>query len=556
LWQVGSPNVLWRIEWDNPERQQNLVSHSFNPPNPGFNSANFIGQGEENVPVSFTISRAGGGVVPPPPQTKNKLTITVVTLEGERPIDQATVEITEIEGAEGGLAKKTTGKDGKVVFDLPQSSGALLVAVQVTATGFEQERRRYRLPEEGPDQVIHMRAKSKNRIANFAVIDTSQHKELPDAKIEVGGQSKLTDQRGRAEFELPPGPFPYLVTKKDFLDNHGKIEMTSEKDVFETVLMVAKSGGKIIVKVTDIDTKLPIKGAEISLDPKQPHAAGGLTDDQGVLIRSLPPGPDHEIFAKAAGFEDKHGIFETQPGQDFPLPVEMKKIAEKKFEPPPESKQPTLRKGAPEGDKWVEYLQSLLGLPTNGIFDQKVHDAVIAFQRKNKLQMVDGIVGNETWAALRKAPKEKPSTDGRAPNTFVEKGPEARWYTEKQKEVLTFDANKLKLKLVSLGDADVAKVKARVRVTNEQGVNFIDDFEISAAEQSLPEGGFVHSVTVPLKFAPGKHTLRVEAYMPQELGGDLFDDKIPVEITGNPAPPPPPQPPPPPRRGEKRNDPE
>ena len=67
--------------------------------------------------------------------------------------------------------------------------------------------------------------------------------------------------------------------------------------------------------------------------------------------------------------------------------------------------EPTLRQGDQGADGWVEYLQSLLGskgqaVPVTGVFDNATHGAVINFQRGARL-LVDGVVGNQTWAALR-----------------------------------------------------------------------------------------------------------------------------------------------------------
>ena len=96
--------------------------------------------------------------------------------------------------------------------------------------------------------------------------------------------------------------------------------------------------------------------------------------------------------------------------------------------------EPTLRQGDQGADGWVEYLQSLLGskgqgVPVTGVFDNATHGAVINFQRGARL-LVDGVVGNQTWAALRDESPRAIGTDGLAPHTFQEQGSEARWFTE------------------------------------------------------------------------------------------------------------------------------
>ena len=86
-----------------------------------------IGQGDENVPVAFTIS--GGGDQPPPtPTTTGKLLVTVTEDTTSKPIEGATVAVA------GKTAK--TDKAGKTDFDLPAGDQQLVV----TADGFEEGR--------------------------------------------------------------------------------------------------------------------------------------------------------------------------------------------------------------------------------------------------------------------------------------------------------------------------------------------------------------------------------------------------------------------------------
>jgi hypothetical protein len=61
-WQVGTPvAAIWRCEWDNPVGEKNTVQANLDPESAGFESLEQTGQGDENVPVNFTIS---GGPVP------------------------------------------------------------------------------------------------------------------------------------------------------------------------------------------------------------------------------------------------------------------------------------------------------------------------------------------------------------------------------------------------------------------------------------------------------------------------------------------------------------
>jgi peptidoglycan hydrolase-like protein with peptidoglycan-binding domain len=124
---------------------------------------------------------------------------------------------------------------------------------------------------------------------------------------------------------------------------------------------------------------------------------------------------------------------------------------------PAETDEPTLRFGDDSVDCWVEYLQRLLtvkGHPVdqNGCFDNDTLIAVRAFQdQMNRLPntpstgrvFVDGVVGNQTWALLREEDAVAPSTDGRAPHSFVEQGREARWLTEDRAFVFLADDDRL-----------------------------------------------------------------------------------------------------------------
>jgi peptidoglycan hydrolase-like protein with peptidoglycan-binding domain len=72
VFEVGSPAVAtWRVEWDNPEEAKNSTNMSLVPQDAGFKTLDQIGQGEENVPVVFTISGGGGDKPPDKPDEKD-----------------------------------------------------------------------------------------------------------------------------------------------------------------------------------------------------------------------------------------------------------------------------------------------------------------------------------------------------------------------------------------------------------------------------------------------------------------------------------------------------
>jgi len=221
------------------------------------------------------------------------------------------------------------------------------------------------------------------------------------------------------------------------------------------------------------------------------------------------------------------------PGPDVP------------FDPPVESKQPTLRKGDKSGDGWVEYAQLLLNfhlkttLAQDGDFGNSTLQAVLRFQKEKKLQ-VDGTIGNQTWAALREGAPEKPSTDGRKPHEFVEKGEEARWLFESEaNNIFTAAKDLLQLAVQTVGDTPLdASVQATVRVTAPGAKPRVVQVKLGLPQPKKGGPGtgvgFTHEVDIDnfrKRFpsvppdAPITDYL-VEAYLPKELGGDFYSGKV------------------------------
>jgi hypothetical protein len=124
--------------------------------------------------------------------------------------------------------------------------------------------------------------------------------------------------------------------------------------------------------------------------------------------------------------------------------------------------EPTLYHGDEDKDGWVEYLQEMLagnnalyiGTVTSGKFDDKTLKAVKAFQDRQKLK-VDGIVGDQTWSALRGEPFVKDSgDDGLAPGTYSERGLEMRF--TKEVDYIGGEDDMLWFRAFSVGDVQPA----------------------------------------------------------------------------------------------------
>jgi peptidoglycan hydrolase-like protein with peptidoglycan-binding domain len=218
--------------------------------------------------------------------------------------------------------------------------------------------------------------------------------------------------------------------------------------------------------------------------------------------------------------------------------------SEPEFAPPVERDEPTLRLGDQSVDGWVEYLQQLLNaeglgpLPEDGNFDNAVRAAVIRFQTERRDQaggrlMVDGVVGHQTWAALREEAPRPPSTDGRKPHSYVEQGAEARFITEDSAVQYNPDVDELVLVAVSTGDQVIQpnQFDATARITFPDGQSHTFLVPVSNSGQPagpgdvcLLEGTIAAALGRPLD--PGSY--QFEAYLPDELGGDQTQETLTI----------------------------
>jgi hypothetical protein len=98
--------------------------------------------------------------------------------------------------------------------------------------------------------------------------------------------------------------------------------------------------------------------------------------------------------------------------------------------------------------------------------------------------------------------------------------------------VMVYDAHEGALLglVYSVGIAEIKKQPVVFRLTNQAGVQEVIKATIDKEIEKLPDGsGMIYMVVVPkvkTKFGPG--TLKVEAYLPKELGGDLWEGDIEV----------------------------
>ena len=206
-----------------------------------------------------------------------------------------------------------------------------------------------------------------------------------------------------------------------------------------------------------------------------------------------------------------------------------------------ETQEPTLRHGDLSVDGWVEYLQELLNfhflpfgfepLDVDGDFRDETHVGVVWFQQQFGL-LVDGIVGNQTWAALRQERPQEPGTDGRRAGTHVELGLEARWFTEDESASYFFEDDRLDLEAVNTGTAPIDHASFQlptVTLVNrgQSHVLALHRFH-HLAGRAEPGDRFsvVHDRISVLIDDLDPFGLTVHAAMSPEFGGDVLDSEV------------------------------
>src|SRR5262249_43992550 len=114
--------------------------------------------------------------------------------------------------------------------------------------------------------------------------------------------------------------------------------------------------------------------------------------------------------------------------------------------------------------------------------------------------LVDGIVGNQTWAMLRQATPEPPSTDGRVPHTFREERTEARWFREHEPFFYFKSADQAKLVVASVGDTPIPKsipVRGRITAPGAPKPRVVETtIDVPPFARTPDDQGDLHSVAV------------------------------------------------------------
>jgi len=145
---------------------------------------------------------------------------------------------------------------------------------------------------------------------------------------------------------------------------------------------------------------------------------------------------------------------------------------------------------------------------------------------------VDGIVGYQTWAALREDAPRPPSTDGRAPHTYVEHGAEARWLTDQTGILYGAGDDTLYIEAFNTGDVPIApgQFTATANLTPVAGGNTVQLHLTAFTDdgQAAQPGGRLYFGVPNVSNDAGHGEFTVQAWMPPELGGDQINGQVTI----------------------------
>ena len=193
--------------------------------------------------------------------------------------------------------------------------------------------------------------------------------------------------------------------------------------------------------------------------------------------------------------------------------------------------EPTLRHRDQGDEGWVRYLQQLLvltepSLEESGVFDDDTLLAVQKFQRDHGLHD-DGVVGDQTWAALREAHPQAAGSHG----THHEHGPRAEWYTEHHQGTYDAHDDSAGAFLVNVGSVPLpAGGHAQAAITKADGSHVSRDAVIMASDGDPAQPGqslFVRVGDLRAELGTGTHV--IELTMPAEWSGQSTSFEITIE---------------------------
>lgn len=187
---------------------------------------------------------------------------------------------------------------------------------------------------------------------------------------------------------------------------------------------------------------------------------------------------------------------------------------------------PTLRQGDHEADGWVRYLQELLvnadhSVEIDGDFGAATHAAVVDFQNGKHLQ-ADGVVGNQTWAALEGNAPQDVGTDGLAPHTHLDAGAHLLWNHDDVAPYYTSFDDAITMWAYNVGGVavDAGTHQATISVTDPQGGSHTTMVALGAGgAPAVQPGEAVSCVLADVAKSYGHGLLTLEAWMPADLGG-------------------------------------
>ncbi len=201
--------------------------------------------------------------------------------------------------------------------------------------------------------------------------------------------------------------------------------------------------------------------------------------------------------------------------------------------------EPTLHYGDRSADGWVEYLQELLSevapnLGIDGIFGDQTIRAVYAFQEKRGL-MVDGVVGNQTWAALRGEEPAAVGTDGHQ-HQDTDHRMHAVWFDDGAQSGPNGEydppSDEMTFYLSCVGDTPVPNRTYMINVGfNKEGLYHFDFGYLedsNAADETKPGGIMIARIT-DVKQGCDAGVWSYTAEIPDELGGGKHEGTFTIE---------------------------